>query len=59
MARPGYVLTPDGHNQQVLMVTSSDGESWRIHREDADPEHRFLAYRLAATYFGNQNADKS
>ncbi len=30
-----------------------DGRNWRIHREDADPEHRMLAYRLAAEWFGN------
>lgn len=54
MRQPGYTLTPEENNEQMLLVTASDGGSWRIHREDADPEHRFLAYRLAATYFGNE-----
>lgn len=25
-----------------------------VHREDADPEHRFAVYRAAAALFGNQ-----
>lgn len=30
------------------------GNRWiRIHREDADPEHRFTSYQLAAVFFGN------
>lgn len=51
-----YTVTGDpgveGSTDHVF-VTRSDGRSWRIHCEDADPEHRFTAYRLAAGWFGN------
>lgn len=36
-----------------VVVVDPDGKEWRIHVEDADPEHRFTAYRLAAGWFGN------
>lgn len=49
-----YTLLMNETDLDQVTVTTSDGESLRIHREDADPEHRHLSYRLAATYFGNQ-----
>lgn len=39
-------------SDDVVIVRDATG-SWRIHREDADPEHRFTAHRLAAAWFGN------
>ncbi|ASD24181.1 hypothetical protein B7495_17975 (plasmid) [Cryobacterium sp. LW097] len=36
-----------------VVVTEPDGQQLHIRREDADPEHRFIAYRLAAGWFGN------
>lgn len=36
-----------------VIVTEPSGNKWRIHREDADPEHRFVSYRIAAGWFGN------
>lgn len=36
-----------------MVVTEPDGVERRVHREDADPEHRFVAYRIAAGWFGN------
>lgn len=36
-----------------VVVTEPSGKEWRIHREDADREHRFVSYRLAAGWFGN------
>ncbi|MHB1010603.1 MAG: hypothetical protein ACYC1E_15540 [Propionibacteriaceae bacterium] len=49
-----YQISADpGDLQNSVIVTNSDGREWRIHREDADPEHRFTAYRLAAGWFGN------
>lgn len=41
--------SPDTH----VFVVDPDGREWRIFNEDADPEHRFVAYRLAAGWFGN------
>lgn len=56
---PSYTLTPSDHNDDLVTVSSSDGQIQLISREDADPEHRFLSYRLAAAYFGNQPAEKA
>ncbi|EGD57141.1 hypothetical protein [Gordonia neofelifaecis] len=48
-----YTVTPDPENADLVLVTEPSGRTLRIHREDADPEHRFTAYRLAAGWFGN------
>lgn len=40
----------------AVMVIGPVGVTWRIHREDADPEHRFVMFRLAASWFGNEPA---
>lgn len=41
---------------QDTVIVLNQGQRWRIHREDADPEHRFAAYRKAAEWFGNRPA---
>ncbi|PRZ12924.1 hypothetical protein [Nesterenkonia sandarakina] len=46
-----YNIRPD--DDEFVVVTEPSGKEWRIHREDADPEHRFVSYRLAAGWFGN------
>jgi len=48
-----YVVTPDPEDADRVLVTEPSGRTLRIHREDADPEHRFTSYRLAAGWFGN------
>ncbi len=48
-----YVVTPDPEDTDRVLVTEPGGRTLRIHCEDADPEHRFTAYRLAAGFFGN------
>lgn len=42
-----------------VVVTDPEGRACCIHREDADPEHRSTAYRLAAGWFGNLPAPRS
>lgn len=41
--------------RRVLVV--GGGRTWSIDIEAADPEHRHLAYRLAAGWFGNLPAE--
>lgn len=54
MAKPDkYIITADPHDPEQVIVTVPNGSLRRIHRQDADPEHRFTAYRLAAGWFGN------
>ena len=36
-----------------LVQVSTATTSVKVHREDADPEHRFGEYRAAARFFGN------
>lgn len=53
----GYLVHADPDSTDVVIVVGVSGRHWRIHREDADPEHRFVPYRLAAGWFGNLPAD--
>lgn len=39
--------------QDTVLVIDPDQRSWRIHREEADPEHKLTPYRLAAGWFAN------
>lgn len=55
-SKSAHILDPAPDNADFITVTDGDGRGWLIHREDADPEHRFLTYRLAAAWFGNQPA---
>ncbi|GAA2375870.1 hypothetical protein [Gordonia cholesterolivorans] len=48
-----YTVAPDPEDNDRVLVTDPDGRVHRIHREDADPEHRFTRVRLAAGWFGN------
>lgn len=48
-----YTVAPDPDDTDRVLVTEPSGRAHRIHREDADPEHRFTSYRLAAGWFGN------
>lgn len=49
----GFAVCPDPDDRDVVVVTNARGQVRRVHREDADPEHRFAFYRLAAGWFGN------
>lgn len=49
-----YIIAPDPVDPDVVVVQEPSGWMRRIHREDADPEHRDLAVRLAACWFGNE-----
>lgn len=51
MSGDGYAVAGDGADRVV--VTGPGGARTRVHREDADPEHRFVEVRLAAAWFGN------
>ena len=56
LAEQPFVLKnvrPDGEDH--LVVTTEEG-TFRVHHEDADPEDRRYAYRLAALVFGNTEA---
>lgn len=50
-APEAYTVYPTSDPDAVDVAVN--GIAQTIHREDADPEHRFTAYRLAAAYFGN------
>lgn len=53
----GYRIAADPERpDDQVWVTEPDGRTWRVHREDADSEHRFTAVQLAATWFGNEPA---
>lgn len=44
-------------SENVLEVTQADnGDTHQVHREDADPEHRFVWVRMAAAWFANAPA---
>lgn len=50
-------ITPISLTTVVVTTINESGSpsvTLRIDKQDADPEHRLLAYRLAAAYFGNQ-----
>jgi len=49
------VVDPGGS----VFITGPGAQHWTIHREDADPEHRFVQYRLAAGWFGNLPAEEN
>ena len=51
-----YAIAPDPDDNNRVIVTELSGRRRRIHREDADPEHRHLSIRLAAAWFGNDPA---
>lgn len=53
MAENGYLVHADTDSADRIIVVGVSGRHWRIDREDADPEHRFTPYRLAAGWFGN------
>lgn len=53
MPEPRYSIAADPSDSNMIIVTDANGSRIRIHREDADPEHRFTTYRLAAGWFGN------
>lgn len=42
----------------VTAIADSGSHTWSVDREEADPEHRFTEYRLAAGYFGNLPATR-
>lgn len=48
-----YSIGPDPTDTDRVLVTEPSGRVQRIHRDDADPEHRHTVYRLAAGWFGN------
>ena len=48
-----YTITSHETNPSIVLVTNPSGYTYSIHKEDADPEHRFLEYRFAANWFGN------
>lgn len=48
------VVLRDVKDPTLVHMLDLDGRYWRICQEDADPEHRFAAYRVAADYFGNR-----
>lgn len=61
---PGFTLPEPPTSEHAISVASIADDHdriWvttpynrrRIHREDADPEHRHVEYRMAATWFGN------
>lgn len=50
-----YSIRPE--SDDLVVVTEPSGEERRIHRGDADPEHRFVSYRIAAGWFGNLPAE--
>lgn len=51
---PTYIISPDPvEPDTTVIVTDPTGRARRIRCEDADPEHRFVVYRLAAGWFGN------
>lgn len=45
-------VSPINDEPDVVWVTSAQHRV-RIHREDADPEHRLVEYRLAGAWFAN------
>lgn len=49
----GYTVRLDPDHPDTVIVTNTRGRARRIHREDANPEHRFTDYRLAAGWFAN------
>lgn len=50
----GYVITADPSSlSDSVLVADFGGNVSRIGIEDADPEHRFAKYRLAAGWFAN------
>lgn len=56
---PEYRVSVDESDpRDSVVVVDPDGRAWRIHREDADPEHRSTAYRLAAGWFGSLPGDR-
>jgi len=40
---------------RVTTIDGEEGESYTIHRDDADPEHRLFEYRIAAAYFARRS----
>lgn len=52
----GFTIRLDADDPDTAIVTNARGRARRIHREDADPEHRFTDYRLAAGWFANMPA---
>lgn len=48
-----FRIDVDPKDDDTVIVTDRRGRTRRIHREAADPEHRFMAYRLAAGWFAN------
>ncbi|MEB0266795.1 hypothetical protein [Cryobacterium sp. 10I5] len=51
--QPYMIVADPSDPDSKVVVTEPSGRVLHIHREDADPEHRFTAYRLAAGWFGN------
>ena len=51
--QPYKIVADPSDPDSRVVVTEPGGRELHIHREDADPEHRFIAYRLAAGWFGN------
>lgn len=51
-----YTIRTDPHDPDCALVVDGQGPALRIHRHDADPEHRFTIYRLVAAWFANQPA---
>lgn len=50
---PGTEFIVGAADDNGVLVINTEGLVRRIRQEEADPEHRFTAYRLAAAYFGN------
>lgn len=57
MSESTYTITGCLNTEDEVIVTSDHHGPIHIHRNDADPEHRFTAYRLAAGWFGNLPGD--
>lgn len=47
------LITVNSQNSDTVEVSINAGAPLRIHREDADPEHRLFTYRIAAAVFTN------
>lgn len=51
-----FTVRAHPHSSDLVSIArreSCDATSRLIHRQDADPEHRFTEYRLAAAWFAN------
>lgn len=47
------LIIVNSRDSDTVEVSINAGVPLRIHREDADPEHRLFTYRIAAAVFAN------